>query len=124
MGHPYGERVFEARMTVRKGLREVARALEVTPTYLSDIEQGRRNPPPEEKVRLHGQILGIDYDTLARLAQLSRKAVELAIPTQDSGLKERQELALALARNWEGLSEEMARSIHDLLGGVEDGSEG
>ncbi len=42
-----GERIRARRMELRITLRELARRVEVSAPYLTDLEAGRRNPGPE-----------------------------------------------------------------------------
>ena len=57
-------------------LRELARQLDVSPTYVSQIEQGNFAPPAEERVVRMAQILGLHPDEL--LARVGRVADDLA----------------------------------------------
>jgi transcriptional regulator with XRE-family HTH domain len=49
-------------------LRDFARRLEVSPTYISQIEQGNFKPPAEPVVVSMARILGQDSDELLALA--------------------------------------------------------
>ena len=42
-----GQRIQDARKRRDKTLRELAREIEVAPSYLSDIENDKRNPSDE-----------------------------------------------------------------------------
>jgi transcriptional regulator with XRE-family HTH domain len=46
------------------GLREMARKIEVSPTYLSKVERDEFPPPAEDKVKAIARILGCDADDL------------------------------------------------------------
>jgi transcriptional regulator with XRE-family HTH domain len=50
------------------GLREMAKKIGVSPTYLSKIERDEFAPPTEEKVRKIAEIIGHDPDELLALA--------------------------------------------------------
>jgi HTH-type transcriptional regulator, competence development regulator len=50
------------------GLREMAKKIGVSPTYLSKIERGDFDPPAEDKVRKIAEIIGRDADELLALA--------------------------------------------------------
>lgn len=58
-----GELLRQTRVRLKKGLREMARLLEVTPPHLTDIEKGRRDPSEELLVRIQ-KAYGIDEATL------------------------------------------------------------
>jgi transcriptional regulator with XRE-family HTH domain len=57
------------------GLREMAKRIGVSPTYLSKVERDEFAPPTEEKVRRIAGILGSDADEL--LARAGRVASDL-----------------------------------------------
>ena len=58
------------------GLREMAKMIGVSPTYLSKVERDEFSPPAEDKVRKIAEIIGRDPDELLALA--GRVASDLA----------------------------------------------
>ena len=64
----FGRLVRRERMVRGIGLREMAKKVEVSPTYLSQIERGEFKPPTEDKVRKIAEIIGHDPDELLALA--------------------------------------------------------
>lgn len=64
----FGQYVRQLRTAKGITLREFARRLDVSPTYISQIEQGNFSPPAEERVVHMAQILGEDADELLALA--------------------------------------------------------
>jgi len=50
------------------GLREMAKKIGVSPTYLSKIERDEFTPPAEDKVRAIAQIIECDPDQLLAMA--------------------------------------------------------
>jgi HTH-type transcriptional regulator, competence development regulator len=64
----FGALVREQRETKEIGLREMAKKIGVSPTYLSKIERGDFDPPAEDKVRKIAEIIGRDADELLALA--------------------------------------------------------
>jgi HTH-type transcriptional regulator, competence development regulator len=64
----FGALVRREREAKEIGLREMARKIGVSPTYLSKIERGDFDPPAEEKVRKIAEIIGCDPDELLALA--------------------------------------------------------
>ena len=50
------------------GLREMAKMIGVSPTYLSKVERDEFSPPAEDKVRKIAEIFDIDVDELLALA--------------------------------------------------------
>jgi transcriptional regulator with XRE-family HTH domain len=86
-GEKFGAFVRRHREEKEIGLREMAKMIGVSPTYLSKIEREEFAPPVEDKVRAIAKILGCDTDELmARAGRVSsdlsdiikRHPVELA----------------------------------------------
>ena len=83
----FGAFIRQAREAKEIGLREMAKKIGVSPTYLSKIERDEFPPPAEDKVKALAEILGFDVDDLlARAGRVSsdisdiikRRPVELA----------------------------------------------
>ena len=64
----FGATVRSEREKLKIGLREMAKMIGVSPTYLSKIERDEFPPPAEDKVRKIAEILGRDVDQLLALA--------------------------------------------------------
>lgn len=62
-----GQILREARTGARMGLRELARALDKAPSYVSDFEHDRRTPSEGVLLEL-ARLLGLDFDRLMSLA--------------------------------------------------------
>jgi transcriptional regulator with XRE-family HTH domain len=58
------------------GLREMAKKIDVSPTYLSKIERDEFPPPAEDKVKAIAKIIDCDTDDL--LARAGRVASDLS----------------------------------------------
>src|SRR4030088_1838348 len=67
-GQKFGAFIREAREGKEIGLREMARMIGVSPTYLSKVERDEFPPPAEDKVRKIAAIIGHDADELLALA--------------------------------------------------------
>lgn len=63
----FGDAIRKARTDKKKGLRELARDLDITPSYLSDIENDRRIPA-EDVIAKIAAALGVDFEALMALA--------------------------------------------------------
>ena len=71
-----GDAINRSRMEKRVGLRALARELRIAPSYLSDIENGRR-VPSEAILRRLSDRLDLDFDILMRQAgRLGEEAEE------------------------------------------------
>jgi len=64
----FGALVRREREAKEIGLREMAKKIGVSPTYLSKVERDDFAPPAEDKVKLIAEILGLDADELLALA--------------------------------------------------------
>ena len=64
----FGSLVRKEREPRKIGLREMARRIGVSPTYLSMIERGEFPAPAEDKVTAIAKIIGRDRDELLALA--------------------------------------------------------
>jgi HTH-type transcriptional regulator, competence development regulator len=64
----FGSLVRQERERRKIGLREMARRIGMSPTYLSMIERGEFAPPAEDKVTAIAKIIDHDRDELLALA--------------------------------------------------------
>ncbi len=64
----FGELIRRVREEQDYGLREFAKLIGVSPTYLSQVERGELGPPAEERVIKTAELLGLDKDELLALA--------------------------------------------------------
>jgi transcriptional regulator with XRE-family HTH domain len=65
---PFGTLVREKRTAKGISLRKFAEMVGVSPTYLSQVEQGNCDPPTAERVKRIAEILGENSDELTALA--------------------------------------------------------
>jgi transcriptional regulator with XRE-family HTH domain len=93
----FGELVRAKRVLKEIGLREMAKMIGVSPTYLSKVERDEFPPPAEDKVRKIAAIIGCDSDEL--LAQAGRVSSDLS-----EIIKQRPREIAALLRTTKGLS--------------------
>ena len=64
----FGATVRRDRERLEIGLREMAKMIGVSPTYLSKVERNELPPPAEDKVKKIAEIIGRDADELLALA--------------------------------------------------------
>jgi transcriptional regulator with XRE-family HTH domain len=64
----FGRFVRDRRTAKELSLRKFAELVGVSPTYLSQVEQGNCDPPTAERVRRMAEILGENADELTALA--------------------------------------------------------
>jgi len=83
---PLGDVIRDARVTAGMSLRDFAKALAKTPSYLSDIENNRR-VPAEPVLRDIVRVLPLDYDDLmARAGRFGEQAVRYMMRTPGAGV--------------------------------------
>jgi transcriptional regulator with XRE-family HTH domain len=74
----FGAFVRGKRETKDIGLREMAKMIGVSPTYLSKVERDEFPPPAEDKVRAIAKIIGCDVDDLlARAGRVSSDITDI-----------------------------------------------
>ena len=99
----FGAFIRREREAKEIGLREMAKMIGVSPTYLSKVERDEFPPPAEDKVRAIAKIIGCDADEL--LARAGRVSTDIT----DIIKRHPVELA-ALLRTTKGLTaEDIAR---------------
>ena len=64
----FGATVRRERERLEIGLRQFAKMIGVSPTYLSKVERDEFSPPAEDKVVAIAKIIGHDADELLALA--------------------------------------------------------
>ncbi len=72
----FGDFIREKRIEKGLSLRKMAQIMEYSPTYWSDIENGRRNPPNFEKLELICQQLQLNASERDRLFDLAGDFVQ------------------------------------------------
>lgn len=81
-----GEVIHDARAKLELSLRDVTKKLDITPSYLSDIENDRRIPSEEVLTKL-ADFLHLEYDDLmARAGRLGEEAVRYLMKTPAAGV--------------------------------------
>jgi len=107
----FGKVVRKERIDANIGLREMARYLNVAPSYLSDIENERRNPPKIEVIEKIASKLHLNLEQLSDLAGKSKDSIPPDLPGK---VKEKKEL-VALLRTASKLSPEKIKEIKDKI---------
>lgn len=67
----FGEYINNKRLEKGMSLRELAGKIGISPSYLSDIEKGRRNAPNNEKIEKISEILFSSKDEIEKLHDLA-----------------------------------------------------
>jgi transcriptional regulator with XRE-family HTH domain len=72
----FGAFIRARREAKEIGLREMAKMIGVSPTYVSKVERDEFPPPAEDKIRLIAGVIGCDVDEL--LARAGKVASDLS----------------------------------------------
>lgn len=104
-GNPrFGPAVRAQRIQKSLGLRELARKVGMSATYLSKVEREEFSPPAENKIRAIAEALDLDPDALLALA--GKVASEL-----DAIIRSHPQEMAAFLRTAQGLSPEEMRRL-------------
>ena len=76
----FGEYIKKMREIRRIGLREMARLVEISPPYLSDIEKAKREAPSKEVIIKINSILETNLEYLFDLAGVNTKKIPPDLP--------------------------------------------
>ena len=100
MSTTFGALMRDKRVAARKSLREFARALGLSATYVSCVERGELPPFGADHVRSAATFIGCDAIELLRAAMDARATVSL----DASATEAHRAAATALALNWGALT--------------------
>jgi transcriptional regulator with XRE-family HTH domain len=75
-GEKFGAYIRRLREEKDLGLREMAKMIGVSPTYLSKVERDEFQPPAEDRVKAIAEIIGCDADDL--LARAGRVSTDIS----------------------------------------------
>jgi ribosome-binding protein aMBF1 (putative translation factor) len=102
-GERFGAFVRRERVAKEIGLREMAKMIGVSPTYLSKVERDEFSPPAEDKVKAIAKVINCDADEL--LARAGRVSSDLS-----DIIKRHPRVLAALLRTTKGLTaDDMAK---------------
>jgi transcriptional regulator with XRE-family HTH domain len=84
LGETFGKNIRDLRLNARIGLRELAACVQISPGYLSDIEQDNVPPPKAEVVLALAEALDADKGVLLSAAGRLDPDVSLYITNKPS----------------------------------------
>lgn len=114
----FGDTLRERRKARRIQLGTLATMLDVAPSYLSDVELGRRPPFRAELIRRCATLLALDdrgLDELLEAATVERDTFELPV---EHHIPESIELSATLMREWPHLSPDHKRAVTNFVRGL------
>lgn len=100
----FGQYVRRRRMATQFTLRQFARQVGVSPTYLSQVEQENVDPPTAERVQRMAELLGENADEMIALAGRVPDDLPEIIQRRPTAIPE-------LLREANGLSAEQLRAL-------------
>jgi len=111
----FGERIRRLREEKKRSdpkfsLRQFAKAVEVSPTFVSKMERGEFSPPSAETIKKMATLLGADADELLALAGKVDPELEKIISEQPTAMAD----FLRTARE-KGLTEEEIRKLTEQI---------
>lgn len=84
MSSKFGDFIKEKRKEKRLSLRKMAEQLDISPSYWSDIEKGRRNPPQLDMIEKIVNVLNLseeEKDQIIDLASEERGEIPMDLPS-------------------------------------------
>ncbi|MGB7326117.1 MAG: helix-turn-helix transcriptional regulator [Rubripirellula sp.] len=93
---PFGVRLRETRMAKKISLRKFSEMVGVSPTYLSQVEQGHFAPPTADRVKRMAEILEEDSDEWIGLADRVPDDLEARVKQHPKDMPELMRLATGL----------------------------
>ncbi|GIV04135.1 MAG: transcriptional regulator [Fimbriimonadales bacterium] len=103
---PFGELLREKRIEKKFSLRKFAELVGVSPTYLSQVEQGNVMPPTADRVKRMAELLGENPDEWIALAGRVPEDLPPIIQKQPTEMPE-------LLREASGLTAEQLRKLRE-----------
>ena len=103
---PFGLLLREKRLAKKFSLRKFAELVGVSPTYLSQVEQGNVDPPTADRVKRMAELLEENPDEMIALAGRVPQDLPEIIQSEPTEMPE-------LLREARGLTAEQLRKLRD-----------
>ena len=111
---PFGPTLRDMRIAKGYSLRKFAGLIDISPTYLSQVEQGNVDPPTAERVQKMAEILNENADELIALAGRVPGDLHKIIQKQPTQMPE-------LLREAKGLTADQMQVLIDQARKLKDG---
>ncbi len=109
----FGTYIRSLRLYRGFGLRELARQLDISAPYLSDLEKDKRGAPPVDLVRTIAKILDADSENIYDLAGKSRNTI--ASDIEDLLIAKPEIVSLLRSANFFNLSKQQILEIKETM---------
>ncbi len=112
----FGDFIAKKREEKQITLREMAKRLDISPPYLSDVEKDRRNPFELEKLEQLSRILNLSEEEETIMFNLAGKKRDEVAPDLPDYIKGRDYVSSALrtARDLDAGEEEWLEFVEEL----------
>lgn len=102
MINTFGEYLSNKRKQKEMSLRMLAKELDISPTYLSDVENNRRNALSYEKLQKIIEVLGLEADEQKDLYDLAGKSKDTIPADVEEYIKENTQVITLLRQIQQG----------------------
>ena len=121
MARAFGALLRKLREDARVSMGDLSRGLQISVTYLSDVERGTRAPLSQERISLAAKLLSLAQPQLLKLLEVAaedRGFFELGVSQNQS--PKAMEVGAALMRGWPSYSDDDFTKIANILHLLED----
>ena len=116
----FGGFIREKRLAAKINLRKMAEILNISPAFLSDIENDHRYPPDKDKIYKIAEVLGLDQEETDLLFDLAAGNKKNSVSPDIADYimeQDKSRVALRMARDMGAGEEEWEQIIRFLEGG-------
>lgn len=115
MVNEFGKFLRKIRIDNGEILKDMADKLEMTSSYLSAIECGKRNIPNNLITKLQ-QLYNLDDEMVSKLEDAKQKSInKIEIDSISKMSSPKRDLALEFARKFDNIDDEFAKKLMDFM---------
>ena len=115
MVNEFGKILRKIRIDNGEILKDMADKLEMTSSYLSAIECGKRNIPNNLITKLQ-QLYNLDDEMVSKLEDAKQKSInKIEIDSISKMSSPKRDLALEFARKFDNIDDEFAKKLMDFM---------
>lgn len=112
---PFGKEIRKKRIDKEMTLAAFAELLEVSPTFVTAVETGKKPVPDEfiDKAALHLNLSMFEIQSLRRAAEQSKPAYKISVPSDTSN--DGREVVALFAKKFSDLTASQVSQIKSIL---------
>ena len=112
----FGEFINKKRVAAKLSMRDIAKKLDISAPFLSDVEKGRRGPFDYDKLKLLAEVLNLSEEEEHQMLDLAGSYRDTIAPDLPEYIKEKEYVTAALrtARDLEAGEEEWKAFVEEL----------